>query len=66
MAARPSAVADSAAPTHHKKKPTQSNTTPELIRLRLISNVGREAELLIMILISPMRRGPSKVFLIMA
>jgi len=52
IAACPSAVADSAAPINHKKKPTQSNTTPELIRLRLTTNAGREVELLIIVLIS--------------
>jgi hypothetical protein len=52
MAAWAIAVPESAAPTNHKKKPTQANTTPELIKLRLTSNSGREVELLIMVLIS--------------
>jgi hypothetical protein len=50
MAAWPSAVADSAAPINHKKKPTHSNTTPELIKLRLTSSGGREVEWLTMVL----------------
>ena len=50
MAAWANAVPESAAPINHKKKPMQSNTTPEVIQLRLISNGGRELGFLIMVL----------------
>jgi hypothetical protein len=52
MTACANAVADSPAPKSHMKKPTQSNTTPDVIQLRLSSSAGREVELLIIVLIS--------------
>jgi hypothetical protein len=51
LAALASAVPDRTAPITHTKKPTHSNTKPELSKPLLTWNAGREVELLIMFLL---------------